>query len=128
VDSKAVGYKHLVERFGAGEVADHLLAKWISDPDADQKWNRLFTDVSISYERERYAATIERIKPSRPFKYWVVLWYYSMGYRTPAIAEQLNISVHTIKRDLTYARTKLNLIGTPLAGVVAKAIRLGYLP
>lgn len=125
---KTAGYKQLVNEYGIGQVADRLLQKWISDPDSDSKWDRLFADVNVLYEDEyrNYLRRMELAK--RPYKYWVVLWYRSMGYEDADIAEQLDISIHTVKRDLSYARKRLDLTGAPMPEVVAKAIRLGFIP
>jgi DNA-binding CsgD family transcriptional regulator len=125
---KTAGYKQLVSEFGIGQVADRLLAKWISDEDADEKWEKLSADVAIRYEEEYYVYLKKLTRARRPYKYWVVLWYISMGYSEKKVAEQLELSVNTIKRDLTYARERLDLIGASMPEVVAKAIRLGYIP
>lgn len=34
-------YSELVAAYGAARVADTLLARWLTDPDADVKWERL---------------------------------------------------------------------------------------
>lgn len=45
---RAPGYKELVGRFGAGEIADRLLAKWLSDEGAMKNWERLGAMVKYS--------------------------------------------------------------------------------
>ena len=122
---KAAGYKQLTDRFGAREVADRLLAKWLSDDDAMETWERLFADVKLRFEPE-YEAWLKR--PPRPYKYWVILWYLSMGFREQDVAEQLGISVWTVQREITYVRKNLNMLGSSLSHVVATAIRLGKIP
>lgn len=125
---KTAGYKQLVKQFGAAAVADRLLAKWISDEDATEKWEKLSADVEVRLEDE-YDAMLQRMERARkPYTYWVVLWYLSNGYKDKDVAEQLGLSIHTIKRDVTYARKQLDLVGAPLTQVVAKAIRLGFIP
>lgn len=125
---KVIGYKQLINEFGADQIADRLLAKWITDPEANAKWERLSADVVVRYEDEYVQSLRRRERARRPFKYWIVLWYISMGYSEKDAADQLELSVHTIKRNVTYARINLDLIGAPIAQVVAKAIRLGFIP
>lgn len=108
--------------FGEGDVADRLLAKWISDPDAGDKWEHLWAVVEAAPEIS--APTTG----GRPYRYWVVLWYFSMGYRRSQIAEQMGVADETIKQQLKYARARLNLAGEPMARVVAEAIRQGLIP
>lgn len=120
---KAAGYKQLVDRFGVNSVADRLLQKWLSDPDADEKWERLAAHIEIAVLQKEPQPT-----KRRPYKYWVILWYVSMGFSEIATAEQLGVSRDTIKMELKYARRKLGMVGGSLPAVVAKAYRLGMIP
>lgn len=107
------------------------MQKWLTDPDADEKWEKLAAAVKVRYENDWPTWTYIdpfRINGKRPFKYWIVLWYFSMGYRNNDVAEQLGIAPNTVKRELQYARRRLNMIGEPMTAVVAKAIRLGKIP
>jgi DNA-binding NarL/FixJ family response regulator len=123
VPGKPESYNRLVRKYGVGRVADALLAKWISDDDADQKWEQLAAVVSLA----DLVLPVPEPSPNPP-KYWIVLWYFSMGYSRERIADQLQLSVETIKRDLTYARSRLDMVGAPMPAVVARAIRLGFIP
>ena len=118
---RAEGYKQLVQRFGEGAVADRLLAKWVADPDADEKWERLDAAVKVT----NGVASDPR---ARVYKYWVILWKISLGWKEPALAEEMGVSIWTIKREVWYARRTLGLVGKPLPVVVATAIRQGHIP
>ena len=120
---KAEGYKQLVERFGEGEVADRLLAKWLTDADSAEELDHLAAVVTLTN-----GVAPRRTYRQRPKKYWVVLWYFSMGYRASAIAEQLGIGTETVKQEIKYARRQLGVAGKPLPHVVAAAIREGRIP
>jgi len=127
---KTAGYRRLHDRYGPARLGDALLAKWLSDDDALEKWAHLALDINRVNPSARrspvYRFTEERAP--RPHAYWVVLWYLSMGYQNKEVAEQMGLSVETIKRDVHYARKKLGLEGAPLPKVVAVAIREGVIP
>lgn len=119
--TKTAGYRKLVEQFGVERVGAAVLAKWISDEDAMEKWERL--DAVVKHGTQ-HLGPVER----RPFRYWVILWYFSMGYQAADVAEQLQVGVETVKQELKYARKKLGLPGKPLTLVIATAIREGHIP
>lgn len=130
------GYRDLIARFGEARVGDALLAKWLSDEDALEKWSHLALDLSRIQIRKRtrtYDLTPAAnggipASPDRPHKYWVSLWYLSMGWQEKQVAQQLQVSQNTVKQHLLYARRKLDLSGASLPKVVAVAIRTGRIP
>ena len=121
---KAAAYAQLVEKFGAERVATAVLTKWLLDTDSDSCWENLAAAVSVKQGLPSPAPK----RMALVHKYWVVLWYISMGYSMEGCAEQLNLSIETIKQNLKYARKKLGLAGKPLPLVVATAIRQGWIP
>ncbi len=60
---RAPGYKELVGRFGAKEIADRLLAKWLSDEGAMKNWERL--DAMVKYRDQ--GATLTNLEESDEF-------------------------------------------------------------
>ena len=56
---RATEYAHLVSDYGPGRLADALLAKWLSDPDAGEQWLHLSMIVAGAdaiYDAELIAA------------------------------------------------------------------------
>jgi hypothetical protein len=45
--NRAAAYRSLVDGYGCGRVADALLAKWLADDDAEEKWERL---AAVAFE------------------------------------------------------------------------------
>jgi DNA-binding NarL/FixJ family response regulator len=108
----------------------------MADEDALEYWAHLALDLSRVQVRTRSrtyslgpnnGGGLERTK-GRPNRYWVTLWYLSMGWREKHVAQQLQISQETVKQHLIYARRALGLKGAPIARVVAVAIRKGIIP
>lgn len=115
---KPEGYHRLVVQYGVERVADALLAKWISDNDADEKWEHLAAVIEVREPESRQPA----------LQQLVVLYLLSHGRSVPDVAAELGKSLHTIQRQVKQAKESMRIPTTGNTQAVATAIRLGYIP
>lgn len=116
-----------MERFGPGRVADAILDKWLTDPEADSSWFNLAADL----QRVEVYPEILGEKPPRvpaPRMQKVCLWYLSNGYTEDMVADQIGIAKETVKEYLKRFRLKHNLVGAPMPQVIAFALRHQIIP
>lgn len=111
--------------FGEGRLADALLAKWLADPEADGAWHRLLDDMVVV---RRPRARLRAVNGRRPPRTAVALWWLSLGLSEQEAAEQMGISVFTLKTYVRRARRELGVTGGTLPLLVATAYRRGVIP
>lgn len=119
---RVAGYATLVSTFGPEAVADKLLAKWLADPDAGQKWERLGAAVNLAEfelaKRPRAPATLTPAEVA-------VLTLRANGHGSHASGRLLRKSPETIKKQLATARQRLG--ARNLCHAVTLAYRQGIL-
>lgn len=101
--TRAAGYAALVKTYGAGEIADRLLARWLADDEADQQWEHLRQDVDRArpYRPYTHSWTVE-LPPDRggsqlSNREVSVLEAAANGLTVRATAERVYMSEQTIK-------------------------------
>ncbi len=107
------GYRQLVERFGIDAVATALLTKWLSDPDAAQRWERLAAVIAVARPPELTPAERD------------VLRLRAAGLSTSQAARARGRSYETAKTQARNATAKLG--ARNLSHAVAIAIRSGQI-
>ncbi len=130
---RAEGYIELVAGFGIATIADKLLAKWISDSDADEKWSRLAKDINSTPEhpepivacRPLPPAIITHITPQLSRREAIILTLLAGGWLIPAIASRLKLSNWTIQDATSKVGEKLGT-NNPTESV-ARGIRSGQI-
>lgn len=110
---KAAAYRKLIGEYGAEAVADRLLAKWRSDPDAAGKWERLACKVAEATEPRPTMASL------------LVLQKLADGRTYEQAAWELGKSPNTVRRQLVAARQRMGK--RKGAAIVADAIRKGWI-
>lgn len=122
------GYAELVDRFGAGEVADAILTKWLSDENADEKWQRLGNAISGAVEFDSARKTFYPGSKKKIPRYLIVLWHLSNGHSEDEIARLMGCGRETVKTHLKRARARLGSEHITREYLVALAIRNGLIP
>lgn len=112
---KTVAYGRLVARFGVAAVAAAVLAKWLSDDDADEKWAALLFSISAAS-----APTTRRYISRAEVR---VLTLLAAGLTVKQAAARLGVSFETVKRQVTTAMQHTN--GKNATHAVAVGIRSG---
>ncbi len=100
-----------MERFGHDAVATALLAKWLSDPDAGEKWERLAAVVAVTRP--------PRFTPAEAD----VLTMRARGLTGAQIAQERGTSAETVKTQTKAARERVGARNA--AHAVAIGIRSG---
>jgi len=135
------GYKKLVQKFGEGRLADAILAKWLSDPDATDQWVHLAGDVfqkEVSHDQtarnqptkirrgdKLHPLSVPRNPGGLSERQIEILEMYAAGMSDNEIAEALNLTYNQVKNATKLARRELSAVSTTHA--VAKAIRKGVI-
>jgi DNA-binding CsgD family transcriptional regulator len=119
---KTAGYRLLVRRFGEGRVGDAVLAKWLSDPDGSDAFERLFVSIVSTDEFPPGGGIEPRTLPPSELR---ALRLLANGLREKEIAASLGRSPYTIKRQIGSAMDRLQAPNALAA--VATALRTGLL-